>query len=38
MTRDPATAKLVSGIKKSMIRAEEDIKAGGNAKKSMIKE
>jgi len=35
---DPATAKLVNGIKKSMIRAEEDIKSGANIKKSMIKE
>jgi len=28
----------VHGIKKSMIRAEEDIKSGGNIKKSMIQE
>ncbi|CDW89019.1 zip zinc transporter family protein [Stylonychia lemnae] len=35
---DPAMAKLVSNIKNSMIRAEEDIKSGGNVKKSMIQE
>lgn len=34
--RDPATAKLMNGIKASMLRAENDIKNGGNIKKSMI--
>lgn len=35
---DPAAQKLKSDIKKSMIRTEEDIKNGGNIKKSMIQE
>ena len=35
---DPATQKLVNGIKRSMIATQEEIAHGGNAKKSMIKE
>ena len=35
---DPATQKLVSGIKRSMITTQDDIAHGGNVKKSMIKE
>jgi hypothetical protein len=38
LPRDPAAAKLVSGIKKSMIRAEDDIRAGANVKKSVFRE
>lgn len=38
LTTDPAARKLMASIKKSMIKAEEDIKAGGSIKKSMIQE